>query len=866
MPLIERDAELRALRDAVAAAAHGSGGAVLVAGSAGAGKTSVVDAVAAEVRAPVRVLRGACDDLSVPAPLGAVRDLAHSLRGAGAYEVLSSESDVVRLGLALVAEMSAPQPPTMLVVEDVHWADSATVDVLTFLIRRCAPLRASVVVTYRHDDVDEGPWRRALSVLHAPHVQRLRLEPLSAAAVADLTAGTGLDARDVHTATAGNPLFVREVVRHQRIAPTATVVDLVTGRLASVPPAARRLAEALAVVPGRVERPLAVRLDEDGVLGALERRHVLEGDETSVWFPHELVRVALEETIPHSERRGHHAHVLRALEDGAVADITPARLVHHAIRSADHEGVARYGPRAARAAVEAGGHREASGYFEAALQHADLLGRREELELRTEHARELWQFHRMREAAAQAEAVISRCRNGEDDDLLSHALVTWAASAQPDVGLARTLAAAERAVAVLEPSGETEALGLALCWLGAFYVLSPKHELAAPTAERAMLIGQALSAPGITGHALIVRGQARRDEGALQDLVQGVELVTAAGLRHHRLWGLGELGHRLASHGDLAGAVDALRRSRDLAEDLQQEAWALRAWAEELVTRLQLTSDWHSVEQDLRAVLARPVELPELLSDVHGILGRLLARRGDPAARYHVDEAWRLAGLVGDNLALALAAVARLEEAWLTGHVADVAEDVRAATEMAATEHEDGLRGELAVYARRAGLHAPAFDDCPPPWRAALEGDHAGAAAEWGRRGGVYERAWELSAPDEIETSLEALRILDEVGAAGAALVLRRRLRARGMRVTAGPRTARRTSPLGLTERQSDVLALLAEGLTDAEIADRLVVSERTVNHHVSAVLQALGARSRREAVSIARTRGALAAHRAAHQ
>ena len=860
MPLLERDAEMTALREAVASAARGRGRAVLVSGSAGVGKTSVVDAVAAQVRAPLRVLTAACDDLSVPAPLGAVRDLAQSLRGTAARDILLAQSDVVRLGLALVAELSAPQAPAMLVVEDVHWADSSTVDVLTFLIRRSAALRVAVVVTYRHDDLEDSAWRRALGVLHAPHVQRLRVSPLSHAAVARLTTGTGLDPGQVHAATGGNPLYVREVTEGGRIAPTESVVDMVTRRLGSLPSAAVALAETLAVVPGRVERALVAALDEDRVLGALERRHVLGGDEAAVWFPHELVRAAVEATLPVGDASQRHAVVLRHLEAEVLGDVPAARAVHHALGAGDAQAVARYAPSAARAAVASGAHREASRYFAAALQHADLLTLGEELRLRTEHARELWQFHRFGEARAEAEAAMSRCRPGEDDALLSHALVSWAASVQGDVGLDAALAAAERAVAVLEPAGPSAELGWALCWLGAFYVVSPKHDLAIPTAERAMALGKSLGIPGIVGHALIVRGQERRDDAAMRDLERGIELVRGAGLRHHTLWGLGELGHRFAWNGDLAGAVAALRRSRDLAEDLQQESWALNALSEELATRLQLSGDWHSVERDLREALARPNEQPELLFDLHGLLGRLLARRGDPAARHHVDEAWRLAQLTGDTGPLALATSARLEEAWLTGHVEDVVDDVTAALCIATTEHQDGLYGELSVYAQRAGLAMSVLDECPLPWRLALDGDHVGAAVEWQRRGGAYEHAWELASCGDVERELAALRVLDELGAAGAAIVLRRRLRNRGVRVPAGPRAARRANPAGLTQRQCDVLGMLAEGLSDAEIADRLVLSQRTVNHHVSAVLQAFGARSRREAVSIARARGAVPA------
>ncbi|HZD73705.1 MAG TPA: AAA family ATPase, partial [Actinomycetota bacterium] len=462
--MLEREHELAALVGGVREAAGGVGCVVLVFGEAGIGKSSLVEAVRVHLPAEGRMLVGYCDDLATKTPLGPLRDLVGSV-GAELARSLRDGSDQERVLAALRVELDWPGHPTVLVMEDVHWADDATLDALQFLVRRVARLPAVLVLTYRDDELThEHPLQSLLGMAsRAERIHRLPLRRLSAEAVRQLSADSGLDPERVYAVTAGNPFFVSEVLRSGGdVAVPPTVIDAVLARFRRLDRSTREVVEQLAVVPSTLDRWLVDALVPAGVaaLAAAEQWGLLTVSPRRVAFRHELTRRAIADTVPAARRVELHRHVLAALEGREDADLS--QLVHHAAEAGDLDAIARYGPDAARQAAASGAHREAAAHYRLVLEQQDRFAAAERADLLQGYAIECYTTGAAERAvSAQRDAVELRRRIGEARPL--GAGLRWLSWMYWWSGDRRSAErAAAEAIEVLEECGDDALLALAL--------------------------------------------------------------------------------------------------------------------------------------------------------------------------------------------------------------------------------------------------------------------------------------------------------------------------------------------------------------------------------------------------------------------
>lgn len=854
--LLERAEQLAALSASLAAVAEsGQGRIVLVPGEAGIGKTALLRRFSACLDSSVRVLSAGCDPLFTPRPLGLALDLAELVGGA----VAERAADATRpydVAAALLRELKGKT--SVLFLEDLHWADEATLDVVGVVGRRIATVPLLLVLTYREDGLDRThPLRMVLGSLPGSEfVTRLVLPGLSQRAIARLAGGAaGIGARELHRWTSGNPFFVTEVLAADAARVPHTVRDAVLARAASLSGPARDLLDAIAVVPGRAELRLLralVPAGADALDQCLASGMALLAEDC-LEFRHEIERQVIEESLPPGRRNTLHRAALAALASQEHPDI--ARLVHHAEAAGDDAAMRRYAPAAAERAAAAGARHEAAQLYARALRFAAELPEPERANLLERFAAEAY-FTAMGEQATEAlrEAAEIYQRRG---DLVGQARAMRQLGRQLglDGQLAESRATLLAAVDLLRQLPAGPELARTYAVLSANFGITDNAE-AIRWGTRAIKLAERVGCPDALIYALNNVGTIELregDHGGLRKLERSRDMAAQSG----DTAGVG----RAYLH--LALALTA-RREWPLLErflepgisycrDQGLEAW--QAWMTMLRAESALAhGHWEEVsDMTSRALRTMPAGFSHARCTALVLQARLQARLGEPGYWPLLDEAARNAKAVSIPFTLLLIACARAEAAWLDGGPPESI--VRETDSIPQGPSGAGIAwfpGELDIWRSRAGLPCDDPAKLAEPYRLEISGDYAGAARWWEDRGCGYQAALALAGGDTA-AQRRALDMLLQLGARGAASAVSRRLQALGERgLPRGPRPTTTANPAGLSNRETEVLRLLAAGLSNAQIAARLVVSARTIDHHVSAILRKLGVHTRAEATVLA--------------
>jgi AAA ATPase domain/Transcriptional regulatory protein, C terminal len=403
--LLERGEFIQQLDEKLARTRTGTGQAVFISGEAGVGKSALLGAFFARVPSGSVVARGYCDALSPPRALGPVLELLSRLGLKSLSEIEAGHSREAVFNEVL-ARLRVVEEETIVVLEDLHWADEASLDFVRFLGRRIGQTRAILLTTHRDDEVGSGhPLRRVLGDLGGEHLTRMRLPPLSPAAVNALARRKDRDGARLYALTGGNAFLVTELLSSPGEEVPATVQDSLIARLSRCSPAAQRACELVALSPGGLDLRLVAKLmsGEDNPSGAIDEaveRGLLVHDRGSLTFRHELARRAVEEMQAPAKAAALHAHILALLET-EHADV--ARLVHHARCAGDAAAVYRHAPVAGARAAAVGAHREAVAHFAATLAVADQGNQMSTVEFLERHAYECYLTSHIPEAITSQE-------------------------------------------------------------------------------------------------------------------------------------------------------------------------------------------------------------------------------------------------------------------------------------------------------------------------------------------------------------------------------------------------------------------------------------------------------------------------------
>ncbi len=855
MRLLEREVGLRTLTTALHKSSTGEGRVVLVCGEAGIGKTTLIRYFVDRHSTHVRVRWGGCDALFTPRPFGPLYDMASDI-GGDLPELLTLEDKRSQIFSTVFDDLQ--RHITITVFEDVHWADEATLDLLVVLCRRITHTNALLIISYRDDELHMRHPLRVLLGSLAGHtaVQHIALAPLSEHSVRQLIGSLTIDAHALHHLTGGNPFFVTEVLTNPDGSIPNSVHDAVLGRIIRLSPAAQKLLGAAAVIGPRIEPWLLAMIagddahatDECLVSGILVQQNELLG------FRHELIRQIIKESIAPMRLLTLHQATFQALTTSPTTRSDLARLVHHAAAANDHTSVSHYAPAAARAASIASTHHTAVALYALAFRYAadlpleqqaqmydeysvecDVTNQRDEAIVARRKAVELWRQAANLPKCGESQAALALLHHLVGDrieaDRANRVAIDLLEAQPPGAGLIK----AYNMQALLALANQDGASGVTL-------------------AERAIRLAQQLANTTLMPRLYETLGLC----WIYLDAARGCAYLEQSLSLAHKLGQTMRVANTYANLSSIYVEFYEFERAkayfRDgiayaVEHDLDFARIFMQGWQTIMLVQ---QGQWKDAAQLIDSIIQRhepsPGRGPALIA-----LGRLRARRGEPGAIEALDEALDLSIKLGFRQREGMIRAARAEASWLGGDYQRTLDEARAVYDIVINIRHPWASGELTYWRCLSGESIPAPPWVAQPWALQISGDWQAAATCWQELGCPYEQAQALANGD-IPARLVALEIFERLGAWPAADSLRQSLRRSGVRnVPRKARQATRENPFLLTPRELNILDLLSEGLSNAMIAERLVISPKTVDHHVSAVLSKLHVHSREEAAELAR-------------
>ena len=739
MELLERGSFLRTLAEYAADARRGDGRLVLVSGESGMGKTALLEAYRDEL-CDARWLWGACDGLLTPRPLGPIFDVAAQLDGELA-DLCRDGAHRDRLFAAFLREIDRPDEFTVTVIEDAHWADEATIDLLSFVGRRLARMRALVVVTFREDELAaDHPLRIVLGDLATQRAtRRMRMPPLSPNAVRALAdaSAPGVDAAELYRVTGGNPFYVREVLEAGWPSLPPTVRDVVAARLARATADSRLAIEAAALAGARIDPQLLMCVlgGSNATVDDCLTTGILVPDGTRLRFRHELVRIAVDAAIPPYRKSELHARLLAELEARGSAD--PTVLAHHADGAGDARAVLRHAPDAARRSSALGAHRESAAHYERALRCGGELEPADCALLHEGLAGEYALLDRWEETEAALRTALAIRREIGDQVKIGTNLHLLSTTLWRLCRGAEAMQAAVDAVQVLQTQPAGPDLAWAYVTLGATLADAGQRESGLAYLDRARELGDRLNEPDVRTRALNASGLSIAEEG--KDGLPLIERALAIALDADMQ------DHAGRAYSSLQEAAVLLHRFAD-ADRYYSEGLAYCDGRELGVFSTCMTG-WHAYGLQLRARFEEAAAFAAGMLEHRGlspvnqlnplrVLGAVRGRRGEPDAWELLDRALANAQRGAEPGWIVPIVGIRTELRWLLGEPDKAAAEVLGAYDLLEHTAQAYSCWSLAIWLRRLGLPGRLPPNPrPEPFALELAGDWQAAAAAWDRLG-----------------------------------------------------------------------------------------------------------------------------------
>lgn len=854
MELIERDSFLATMQSQFEHVANGEGHCVFISGEAGIGKTTVIKAFCNQVKSKSNIYLGICDALFIPRPLAPLYDVLLQL-GKTIPEGNVDITNRTNFFTNFLQEFNDHNKVNVVVFEDIHWADEATLDFIKFLARRISQLKCLFILTYRDTEIQSShPLRAILGQLNPASFTRIELLPLSKQAVEKMAEERGYNGEDVYRITNGNPFYVTEILASYSEGVPDNIKDSILSVYNKMNEKTKHVWEILSVLPTAFEMNYLDKMDASyvpAIQNCIDAK-ILVVDKEKILFKHELYRRTIESSLSPLARISLNKKILDLLLESFEEDKAPERIIHHAKNANEYELVVKYAPIAAKQAASVGAHIEAARLFLTAIEY--YQGNDEDTLIRfyESYAYECYLTNQPKEAIIYTNRALDIWKKRNDVEKIGNSMRILSRLWWWSGNWKRAESFANEAIKVLDGQPSSKAKAMAYSNLAQLKMLIEKLDECLCWGEKAIAIAKELNDEETLSHVLNNVGTVQMTQGSVEKgnelLQESLAIALKNSYNEHAARAYTNLGCNWVILHNYAKAEKFFEEGIRYCEERDLDAWAfyMLSWQ----ARLKLeTGHWKEAYDIAEGLLKNEGQTPIIKTIVFVIIAIVKMRRGEDDALRQLMDAKIIASESMESQRILPVLSALLEYEWITGSVViedKILDPVK--TRVAGSETVYGNR-EFAFWLRKARKQNLALKNIEEGSVLNNQASALKAAAFWQTAGNPYEEALALFETND-ENKRKAISIVQQLGATAVYERMKFEMRRSGIKkIPRGIRKTTQSNPEFLTDRELDVLRLLREGLHNKEIAARLYISAKTVDHHISAILYKLEVSSRTKAV-----------------
>jgi ATP/maltotriose-dependent transcriptional regulator MalT len=855
MELVERDRFLSLLQSVCTAVAAGEGHCVFVSGEAGIGKTSLVKAFCRNLQKNCIVYQGSCDALFTPRPLAPLYDVL-SQRHSELLKTSGGMEERTALFTGFFQELSDLEKTVVIVFEDIHWADEATLDFIKFFARRITQLHCLFLLTYRDTDIHAAhPLRNVLGQLPAGSFTRIQLPALSKHAVEKMAVEKGLNGQDVYNISGGNPFYVTEILASYSAGIPENIKDAILSVYNRQPEKIKETWELLSVIPAGIDIKYIEKWDPAQMAGidhSLESK-ILILEKGRLFFKHELYSRTIETSLSPLKRVALNKKILDLFREYFEKDGEIERIIHHAKNANEYDLVVHYAPIAGKQAASLGAHPEACRLYLSAIEYYQGTDKDLLVELYEPYAYECYLTNRISEAIIYTTRAMHIWKEKNDTEKTGNALrflsrLWWFAGNRKNAS-----SCAAQAVETLDDQPASAAKAMAYSNMSQLYMLSKEPAKSLAWGEKAIEMARELNNNEILSHALNNVGSVQmtnsdtRQKG-IELLQQSLGIALANGFPEHAARAYTNLCSNGIAGKDYAFSKDFLDQGIRYCQEHDLDSWFfyMLSWKARLLLETGQWKEAFSIADNMMKNEDHPAVIKITLLTV---MATLRIRKGEAGAVEWLKEATARAFEAMELQRIVPVLAATLEYEWISGQ--QCIEQSSIDTTIGLIEQSDDFieASEFAFWLYKSRQQELPLKKIYDGYEYRSEPKALKAAALWKQAGCPYQCALALSGGNE-ESKREAIGMVLQLGATAVYEKMKMEMRDAGIKsIPRGARKATRENAAYLTGRELDIVQLLKEGLQNKEIAARLFISAKTVDHHISSIFFKLEVNSRSKAV-----------------